>query len=812
MPRPTVPVLLLLAASGPAAAQTAVVDRPLLPAFSLAGEDGAANLWQNPASLAFDTDSGYALLYRQELLTGAPAAFAAAANTGALATGLQYTTAADGTAWWTLSSGLGLRLDRDLALGVQLGWQLPSGPDNNLVSWDIGAGYRPLPWLGLAAVVQNVGDPAPARGIEQRYTAGAVLRPLDGRLMFGVDYTVTGAEGSAPGGVATAKLRASPVRGLTLRASGATNGEIGAGLEVNMGGPRLGAHGLSALEGGTPTALAYLVSGSEDERLFGGRSTVAHFVLEEDFPYQPADGFLIAEGESYLHLLGRLEQAAEDEDIRGVLVHLDDTPFSLAQIEEIRGAIGRARANGRTVVAYLDRATSNGAYMLAAAAERVYLHPAAQVDLVGLSAEMTFLRGTLDLVGVEPQFARRAEYKSAVESYTSTESSPASREQMDALLDDLYGRLVEGVAAGRARTPEQVRALLDRGPFTAQEALTEGLVDGLLYPDELESALQDAFDEDYELDEDYGLAEDESGWRSPYEIAVIYVDGAIVTGPSAPPGLFGGGRTAGSDTVVAQLDQAREESTVKAVILRVDSPGGSAFASDEIWRAVDRLQREKPVVVSMGGVAASGGYYVSAGATRILATPSTITGSIGVFGGKMSLEGLFDKVGLEVEIYNRGRNAAMYSMSRPFDPVEYAALDRLIADTYRQFKERVGAGRHMDPERVEQVARGRVWSGADAKEQGLVDELGGFHEALLAARELAGISEKVEVDLITYEALVGDDRFVRESVRSVLGDLPRAWLSEEAPPLPAELAELELMRRLASETVFALMPYQIRVR
>lgn len=805
-------LLLLALGSPPALAQSAMVDRPLLPAFSLAGEDGAATLWHNPANLAFDTDSGYALLYRQRVFDDQPASFAAAGNAGPLATGLQYTTGLDGSPWWTLSSGLGLRLDRNLSLGVHVGWQLPSGPGNNLVSWDVGAAWRPLPWMGMAASVQNVGDPAPERGVEQRYAAGLVLRPWDGRVLLGVDYLSAGSSDDVAAGVVSGSLRVAPVRGLAVRAYGDSDGAIGAGVEVNVGGPRIGGYATTALSEGSPVAMGYLLSGPEDERLLGGRDTVAHFVLEDAYPYQPLSGLFVAESESYLHLLERLRLAEEDQNSRGVLIHLDQTPFSLAQIEELRYAIARVRATGRPVVAYLDRATSNGAYLLACAADKIYLHPAAQVDLVGLSAELQFFRGALDLVGIEPQFAKRAEYKSAVESYMNTESSPASREQMDALLDDLHGVLVDGIAASRGRKPEQVREIIDRGPFTATEAFNEGLIDGMFYPDELLGSLSEVFGEDYELDEEYGLAEDESGWRSPYEIAVVYVDGAIVSGPSSPPGLFGGAATAGSDTIIGQLEQARRENSVKAVILRVDSPGGSAFASDEIWRAVDRLKREKPVIVSMGGVAASGGYYVASGATRIFAEPSTITGSIGVYGGKISLEELYDKVGIHYEVYNRGRNAAMYSVSKPMDAVEFAAMDRLIDDTYSQFKQKVVAGRHMDPDKVEQVARGRVWSGKDALEQGLVDELGGISEAIDAAQAMADMPEGANVELITYEALIGDESFARRSVQTFTAGLPDALFPRRPVALPPELALLEQYRLLASETVFAILPYQIRIR
>jgi protease-4 len=252
---------------------------------------------------------------------------------------------------------------------------------------------------------------------------------------------------------------------------------------------------------------------------------------------------------------------------------------------------------------------------------------------------------------------------------------------------------------------------------------------------------------------------------------------------------------------------------VKAVVLRVDSPGGSAFASDEIWRALEKLKEEgKPYVVSMGGLAASGGYYVSAGATAIYANPSTITGSIGVYSGKYDLEGLFDRIGIETELYNRGRRASMWSLSKPMDDSEFAAMDRLVGETYAQFKERVGDGRKLKPEQVEEVARGRVWSGSAASGRGLVDELGGFHAAVERARKEAGITERQKVELITYGSRPGPD-----------GELPRRDLSggvrvllpprqDVAALLPPELALLRDYQRLSQDRIWALSPYSLEIK
>ena len=816
---PVAATLALLAHLVPtASAQQSSAERPPLPAWTLAGDDGASAMWRNPANLGFDPDPGFALLYAQSFGRSAPTGFSAAINQGPLATGLRYAGDAGGSTWWTLSSGLGLRLDRDLSLGVHFGWQLPAGADNNFTTWDLGVGYRPLPWLGLAAVAQNLGGTGAERGVEERFGGGAVFRPWGDAAMLGIDYLMTGEGGSAPAGVAQGSLRVRPTSGLVLRAYGDSDGTFGGGVEVYLGGAGVGLFGAGA-GSGDPLALGYVRSSEPGERLIGGNKRVTEFTFDAPYAYQPIDTIFTAPSESYLHLLRRLRAAVDDTSVHGLLLHLDQAPFSQAQIEEIRGILKDGRDHGKPIVAYLDRATSGSAYLLASAADRVYLHPAGDIDLVGLSAEVQSLRGSFDLLGVEPQFARRSEYKSAAEGYTNSEASPANREQMNALLDDLYERLVAGIAEGRGKTPEAVRALIDVGPFTATEALERGLVDGLAYPDELERELERVYVEGATIDDAWHLDDGVRGWPAPQEVAVVYVEGLIVSGSSATPGIFGGGRTAGSDTIVRQLDQARRDSSVKAVILRVDSPGGSAFASDEIWRAAQRVQIEKPVVVSMGGVAASGGYYVSAGATAIYALPSTITGSIGVLGGKFSLGGLYDKVGLEVELFNRGRNAAMYSLSKPMDPIEFAALDRMIEETYRQFKEKVEQGRGMDAETVERVARGRVWSGLDSLDQGLVDELGGFEAALARAREEAGIPARARVELVTYSDRAGPDgEMFRQSVRALIPRMALANPAAAAAAMPGTellVRQLELLgqwQALADDPVWAVLPYHLDVR
>ncbi len=804
---------LTLMAPGSALAQDAV-ERPYLPAVSMAGDDGATTLWRNPGSLSLDPDRSWYLGIGQDMNADGRTAFAGASHVGPFALGIAGASGGAQSDWWTVSSGFSLKLDRTLALGTHLGWQLPQGPGNNFLSLDIGATWRPLRFLGLAAVGQNLFANQSRRGVETRYGGGIVLRPAGERLYLGADLLLPAiTDATLSDGVLQGSLRLRPTEGLVVRAWGTSRREVGLGAELYFGRAGVGAFGSGGgtAEAAAPFGLVYASSAEGDERLFGAGKSVVEIDLSENYPYVPAVGFFARQTETYLHLLERLSRAVDDRSVRGLVLHLDRAPFSMAQMEELTGLIRRARDRGIPVVAYLNQTASNGAYMLASAADRIYMHPAGDLELIGLSAELQFLRGTLDLLGVEPQVASRGKYKSAPESFTRTGSSEANREQMDALLDDLSGRWLTAIAQGRGKDEARIQDLVDGGPYTAREAVDLGLVDGLAYPDEMEANFDALFVSDYQITEDYGLEDESSGWRAHREIAIINITGTIVSGMSGAPGLFGGGFTAGSESITRQIVQAGRAGSVKAVVLRVDSPGGSSFASDEIWRAVELLKiKDKPVVVSMGGTAASGGYYVAAGADAIFASPSTITGSIGVYAGPIfSLEHFLDRVGVETEIYSRGRKAAMWSLTKPLDDQEMAALDRMVGETYRQFKEKVEKGRTMDPERVEALAQGRVWSGMAAKDRGLVDELGGFHDALAKARELADLPPGAEVELVAYGDRLGPaGEVVRRSIQALA---PKRWSEARPALLPPELQAVLSWRQLSDDRVWAMLPYTLTV-
>ncbi len=805
----------LIAGTTTASAQSLTPDRPTLPAMSLT-EDGAFSMWRNPANLGFDPDPSIGFLYGSTLDSAdtpstAPKTFAFASNAGPLGLGLTYHSKFEHPEWWTLSSSIAFGSD-SFQVGGHLGWHLPAGVENNFVTYDLGSGWRPNHWLGFSAVGYNLGANVRHVDIEEQVAAGMTFRPARHILEVGANYLWhTNPDTNIPDHI-EGFVRSEPIEGLTVRLGVNQLGTIQAGLEFGLGGSSIGAHSRTGPNtGSSPYMMGSLQGNPDIGKLFKGGSRVPEIALRDAYPYQPVRSIFLQQGESYLHLLGRIHDAATARDTKAMIVKVDWSPFSFAQTEEILALFDVARTNGKKVVVYLGEDTGNSAYMLASGADLVLMNPAQQLMLVGLSAELMFFRETLDMVGVNPQFARRAEYKSAMEGFTQQEASVAQREQMNALMDDMSGRLIARIATGRDKATEEVVDLIDGGPYTADDALSKGLIDATSLPDEIHRKVRKMLKSRVFFDEEYKTVDNRTGWKAAREIAVVYVDGVITTGPSSGPGLFGGNQTAGSETITKQLREAEDAQNVKAVILRVDSPGGSALASDEIWHAVKRLRKAgKPVVVSMGGVAASGGYYVSAGANAIYAQNSTITGSIGVVGGKFSLSHMYDKLGINYELYNRGRNAAMWSMSKPFDDAEFAAFDRLLGDIYTQFTSKVALGRDMDIEDVEDLAKGRVWSGQRALDNKLVDEVGGFFDAVKRAKLEARIPENAHVELVTYSSLPGiGDRLMTEGVtlfRSAI--LGNKQIKHKVP----ELELLHQWQAISNERVWTLMPYRVDVR
>lgn len=494
--------------------------------------------------------------------------------------------------------------------------------------------------------------------------------------------------------------------------------------------------------------------------------------LPDFVPEDPiASRFFGREDDSLTGLLWQLRKAKTDNRIGAVVLEINFVQIGWAKADEIRDAIADFRQSGKPIYAFMEYG-SNKEYYIATACERIFVPPIGDLFINGLAADVTFFRGALDKLGIYPDFFQIGRFKNAPDQYTRREMSESHREVVNALLDDQFNRLINTIATARNKSPEDVRTLIDNAPFRAPQAREAGLIDGVNYRDEVSEELRRRLNyRDNErlrtvTDAQYRRVTPESlGLNTGERIAVIYASGPIGSGESGE-GAFGG-QTVGSDTVVRAINAAANDTTIRAIILRVDSPGGSAYASDVIWHAIEAAKAKgKPVIVSMSDYAASGGYYISTNANRIIAHPSTITGSIGVFAGKPVLREFYNWIGINNEYVLRGRNAGLFRETEPFTPEERQTFERMIRGFYYDaFLPRVAAGRGRDVEYIDSIAQGRVWSGSQARERGLVDDFGGMERAIEVARELANIPADRQVRRVIFPA-------PRTFLESLFGDEP----------------------------------------
>ncbi len=494
---------------------------------------------------------------------------------------------------------------------------------------------------------------------------------------------------------------------------------------------------------------------------FTGRRTVEdHTIVElsvekpfvEHAPDDAIGELLFGSRLTLRDVLDGLEQAATDTRVSALVVRVGSGAMGLGQIQELREAIATFRTSGKPAVAYAESfgefGPGNGSYYLATAFDAVYLQPSGDVGITGLIAESPFLRGTLDKLGIVPQLDHRGEYKSAMNLFTETHFTDAHREATTRVMDSQFGQIVRGIAEARKLDEQVVRGLMDRAPLSSDEALKAGLVDGLEYRDQVYARLEETAGKDAPR---LGLAQYLARVGTPETdgemVALIYGVGGVGRGKSSTDPISGE-TTMGADTVTAAFREAVEDEAVKAILFRIDSPGGSYVASDTIWREVGRARAAgKPVVVSMANVAGSGGYFVAIPADRIIAQPGTITGSIGVLGGKMVMTGLWDKIGLTWDGVHTSRNGTMWSSVHKFTPTEWGRFEEFLDRVYADFTTKVAEGRKLPKEKVLEIAQGRIWTGEDAKALGLVDELGGYPVALRAVRELVGLGPDAPLHL-----------------------------------------------------------------
>jgi len=500
-------------------------------------------------------------------------------------------------------------------------------------------------------------------------------------------------------------------------------------------------------------------------------------------------------------IVDNLHKAAVDDRVSRVVLLPSGGQALWGKIQEVRDAVIAFKSSGKPVLAYLEYG-GDQQYYLATAADRIFLMPTSPLDLMGVASYELFLRGTFDLIGVYPDFLHAGDYKTAGNLFTEETFTQPHREMSESLNADLFDQLVLDIATSRSRSASEIRALIAEGPFLPEDALAAGLVDELAYEDEV--LARDAEEQQPISGQDYAKVSLRSvGLNTGPKIAVIYVTGVINTGRSGYSSTQGS--VVGSDTVIENLREARNDPTVRAIVLRIDSPGGSAIAADVIWREVVLTRANTPVIASMSDVAASGGYYIAMPAQAIVAQPATLTGSIGVVAGKFVVGEAFSKLGANIESVSQGRFAEINSPVRAFSSAERAKVQVQLDAVYETFVRKAAEGRAMTRERIHAVAQGRVWTGRQGQQMGLVDELGSLDHAVEIAKQYADIEPEMGVELVVYPPARGLLETLRRPLASVHTSLlAPLFSSTEMHALNALSALLPLFNRGEALT---LMPH-----
>jgi protease IV len=754
-----------VAASEPFPTRASRLDSP---GRNTASEDSAESLVLNPANLGFlqgpelrytgvfcqDTSKvncGQAFDLASPLLFGLSTGLRFDYLLPQSAVGYPY----QGTSYAWLTWGLAYKVTDALSFGATLQRSFSTNAlTDAMFGISAAVSYRPDPHIALAFVAQDINGPnvtatAPHDYpiLDRSFILSAAFRPTGRRgLELGLDVACLDA--ITPGsycfaGAGTYEPRAT--LGVDIPGVGRARGDLSvwnlandqmrgvmgtAGLEISLGGLSAGGGAIfgNGLGGNDP--IGEYVTAS-----IAGYSSPGIFKLKHavSFRFESTPGV-----RRHTSLLRRLWKIADDPDIAGVELVLKAEPAdSYAHAEELADAIRVLRARKKKVLCAWEDAGAKALYVCANA-DRIVVNPAGGLHYMGLKMQYFYLAGLLGKLGIRGDFVRVSDHKSAPEQFTNEHASEISNADHEDLLREYETVFTKDVATGRKQTEEHVRAVTAKGPFTANEAREAGFIDGTAFDDELERAMQDLVGEKVSVDK-YSpdkLAAEQFGIAN--RIALIYLQGDMIDGRSTHIPLVDIDLL-GSYSVVDTIKAVADDSSIKSVVLRIESPGGSSMAADVMWRAVDQLAKKKPVIVSMGTVAASGGYYVAAPARTIYALPLTMTGSIGVFYGKADLSGLLGKIGVNVDTYKTTPRADAESLFRPFSDEERTALQVKVGQYYDTFLDRVSKGRHMSKEQVDAVGEGRVWTGQEALDHHLVDGLGGLRQALDEARRVANL-------------------------------------------------------------------------
>ena len=810
----------LLTAS-PVAAQTREAATPSdgvpLPDRSITAQDDAASVEVNPAGLGFmqSVEFQYNLHlatpdYARTVDSGHAVFLAAGAGGLGFGFGAQFLFSPDiggpdvpgDYRKYTFAGALG---DGDtFSLGAAFNF---FGADrsqalDDLRTIDVGAQLRLSQYLafGLFARDTNTAYLSQDAALPVRYGAGALLRLWDGRLQLDQEVGYTRESRFID---LTSRVVLEFVDGLrffgrgefrvtTDRAIAASALEgVTAGLELSFGSIGAQAAVVGQYEDGAKlTGHSYSVWGSPSKKrsLITLRERWVLFELANSFQDLPSAGFFGPSAENFTQLLINLDEIAASDTIEGVVLNVSSPGLGWGQSWELIERLQALRAAGKKTVAIMQSADTRS-IMIASVAEHVWMTPNIVYEPLGFQAQLLNYEEVFQKIGVKAEFLRVRDYKTSPEAYVNAEPSKESLEQVNAYLDVLFDGLVGAIATGREKTPEQVKGVIDNAPLLPDEALEQGYIDAIIYPDEVEDQLKQTFGKSIVLQKGWRRSPtSEERWERNPAIGILVISGAIVSGSSGASPL-GSGALAGSDTIIGSIQRMRRNRNIKAVVVRIDSPGGSALASEQMYRELRRLAQEKPVIASMGNIAASGGYYVAAGTDEIFATPLTLTGSIGIFTGKFSFGELADAVGINITGLPRGERSGTYSLWTPFNDEQRAYVAKYIAYLYRLFLTQVAHTRPLTVAQIDEVARGHVWTGEAALQRELVDHSGGLIQTIRRAEELAGLKPRQA----RYEFYPGSGAMLSTLQQT----RAHSWLAELVSWRSAQDEDLETLKLIA---------------
>ena len=784
------------------AQHTSVFDMNL-PAESVAGCEGASCLLFNPAGLGSETE----LVYLHSERWGREGHLAGSAdglfvNAGAFGFGLQYLRPVRSDQSQNLIKyNLMVRL---LSLGdlASFGGGLeildPTENDADVALDYMLAGLiRPWRYLSLGVVGRNLANiQLLGKSNPRSVDLGLSMRPLwfaPERLTLSVDYRFVDRQPDPP---VRLTLQTPFVDGLSLMATADLDGDFGVGLMVDFmhvgAGAYTGFVNARDMENDGVVLMARAsVAKRPGFRMVSDRTLELVLSNNIGFSYQPQP-VLFGRSITLFDIERAIRSAALDDRFDSVLIKIESNALNMSQVQELRAALMEVKAADKKVFFYLY-AANNTSYHLACLADRIYLHPAGRLTVTGPRIEALFIGGTLEMVGVRAEATRAGKYKSAVEMYTRQAPSKAYLKVMNSLADEFSQQMNVDIANGRGLAPDQVALILDRGLMQPEKAEEAGLVDGVIHYDQIDEKIQKVLGHPLRRINTLAETDRDTRWGMPPRIVVVHASGTIQAEAAGYDDLD-------ASRIASILQGLSRSSAVDAVVLRVDSPGGSGLASDLIWRQVVQLRKNKPVIVSMGSVAASGGYYIACPADWIVANPATITGSIGAYSLLIDASELLANVGVSREVVSRGKLADIYSVFRSRNRREKKLLQEMINSFYEGFVSRVAKGRKLSTDQVDKLAQGRVWTGRQAKQKGLVDELGGLSRAISIAKQRIGLGWDEPVQLIHLPKQSLSLRFLLDQLGIVQS---RAGLTQAASRL---LEKMTSLYRLSTEPFLALLP------